>query len=204
MQLDRVVEANRELLLRRSQANSPYDKLSEREALKRGIEKALDMANFLMAKLCILDISGVTFGDFRILERHWKKILVNQNTGCWEWQGVKTNGGYGMVCYKYKTHIAHRFFYKALVGSIPEGLELDHLCRVRNCVNPNYLEPVTHQENCRRGTQGDWQKQKTHCPQGHEYTLENTYIHSGKRQCKTCSYHRLKRNREAAKDNNNE
>lgn len=77
----------------------------------------------------------------------------NKN-GCWIWNGpisVKRNGGYGTCMVNRKTRFAHTVVYEKLIGPIPPGLELDHLCRTRSCVNPKHLEPVSHAENCRRG-----------------------------------------------------
>lgn len=104
-------------------------------------------------------------------------------SGCWEWQGCTNASGYGTIRRNQKTQLAHRYFYINLKGVIPEGLQLDHLCRVRNCVNPEHLEPVTKAENQRRGY-----ILKTHCKQGHEYTPENTIKRSDNngRRCKTC------------------
>lgn len=88
--------------------------------------------------------------------------------------------------------VVHRIAYELLVGPIPDGLQLDHLCRVRNCVNPDHLEPVTGQENMRRGYFGT----KTHCPNGHAYDEANTYIFSNTRgrhrQCRTCTNQRTR------------
>lgn len=78
-------------------------------------------------------------------------------TPCWIWQLKKTHptarssGGYGTLRAKGKEYLAHRYYYEQHRGPIPEGLTLDHLCRVRHCVNPEHLEPVTHLENVRRG-----------------------------------------------------
>jgi hypothetical protein len=73
-------------------------------------------------------------------------------SGCWLWQGnIHPDKGYGIMRRGGLTRRAHRFFYETLVGPVPDGLELDHLCRVRHCVNPDHLEPVTHAENLRRG-----------------------------------------------------
>ena len=69
---------------------------------------------------------------------------------CWPWRGQVNRGGYGVARYKRRTTTAHRAIYRILVGPIPDGLELDHLCRNRLCVNPAHLEPVTHLENVRR------------------------------------------------------
>lgn len=81
-----------------------------------------------------------------------------------------------------------------MIAEIPNGLELDHLCRNRACVNPYHLDPVSHAENMRRGVAGLKQREKTHCPVGHEYTAENTYIHpqNGSRNCKACQRERTR------------
>lgn len=94
---------------------------------------------------------------------------------CWLW-ARSTKDDYPMLWIGKKRYRAHRVIYEALVGLIPEGLSLDHLCRVKCCVNPEHLEPVTHAENVRRGNSGKFQAAKTHCPKGHEYTPENTHL----------------------------
>ena len=83
---------------------------------------------------------------------------------------------------------AHRYAYEELVGPIPEGLQLDHLCRNRSCVNPDHLEPVTCRENLRRGeTLNAANLAKTHCPAGHPYAGENLSITAkGFRECIEC------------------
>jgi len=84
---------------------------------------------------------------------------------------------------------AHRFSFTLHLGEIPDGLELDHLCKNKLCVKPDHLEAVTHAENVRRGNAGKWQREKTHCPQGHPYSEENTYVipATGHRQCRECN-----------------
>lgn len=109
-----------------------------------------------------------------------------------------------MVCVEKNKRVsksAHREAYKAFKGEIPDGLELDHLCRVRNCVNPDHLEPVTRLENARRGIGGLMaglrQRAKTHCPAGHPYAPENTYFRAnGNRMCVTCNAAWCRRNYE--------
>lgn len=82
------------------------------------------------------------------------KWIVVDDCGCWRWTGQKNRFGYGQLTVnrdgKSRCLGAHRFSYEAHVGPIPEGLEIDHLCRVRDCVNPEHLEPVTRAENVRR------------------------------------------------------
>jgi hypothetical protein len=106
---------------------------------------------------------------------------------CWLWNGYVDQGGYGCVRRGPKVAKVHRAVYEELVGPIPPGLELDHLCRVRHCYNPDHLEPVTHAENVRRGRAGDFWAAKTRCPQGHPYDEANTLVNkAGGRVCLTC------------------
>jgi hypothetical protein len=113
------------------------------------------------------------------------KVSVS-NMGCWVWQGGR--GGYGLTYGTFfngsRTVRAHRWAYEHWVGPIPNGLELDHLCRVRLCVNPKHLEPVTHDENSRRSPlKGD----RKECKRGHVYSPENIYrLPSGNRECRPC------------------
>lgn len=119
---------------------------------------------------------------------------------CWLWTAGTNRGGYGNWDFGgRKTRIrkmAHRFAYELEVGPIPDGLHLDHLCRVRHCVRPSHLEAVTQQENNRRAA--EVRVKVTHCPQGHEYTPENTYRQRwGARLCKACARERERKLREA-------
>jgi hypothetical protein len=103
---------------------------------------------------------------------------------CWTWTGaIRTNDGYG----KFQDRLAHIKNYEKARGKVPAGLELDHLCRVRSCINPAHLEAVSHAENVRRGIWGTHQKAKTHCPRGHEYNAANTYKYKGRRCCRACN-----------------
>jgi hypothetical protein len=107
---------------------------------------------------------------------------------CWEWTGALNSKGYGTYSVGGKTKIAARFAYEHFVGPIPDGLELDHLCRNVLCVNPAHLEAVTHRENMLRGHNASAiNARKTHCPKGHPYSEENTYRNpEGQRYCRIC------------------
>lgn len=107
--------------------------------------------------------------------------------GCWYWSGAKHHKGYGNL----RGRMAHRISYEQFIGPIPKGLQLDHLCEAKNCVNPFHLEPVTNQENKLR-----WADNLTHCPQGHPYDSNNTRIETyqasygvtvNKKRCIKCS-----------------
>jgi hypothetical protein len=111
------------------------------------------------------------------------------STPCWVWQMSRTTGGYGQTFDGTRLVPAHRWYYERTHGLVPEGLDLDHLCRVRACVNPDHLEPVTRRENLLRGeTRTAANAAKTHCPQGHPYDEVNTYVRaSGQRVCRRCN-----------------
>lgn len=114
-----------------------------------------------------------------------------EGTPCWLFTGALGNGGYApQLRIGDRRVLAHRASYEDMVGPIPVGLALDHLCRVRNCVNPYHLDPVTQAVNNRRSTSGEYWAGKTHCPTGHGYTEANTYRHGGKRQCRACRHYR--------------
>lgn len=116
------------------------------------------------------------------------------NTACWIWQGGKDRTGYGLVNRPEHRGAAHIWYYKTMVGPIPEGLELDHLCRVRECVNPEHFEAVTHEENVKRGlSPAAANARKTHCIHGHPFDAENTYIRpNGMRQCRICQREQIR------------
>jgi hypothetical protein len=137
--------------------------------------------------------------DERTEQRFWAK--VNKTETCWLWTAYVSPKGYGTFSFGGKACASHRFSYQMLIGPIPDGLQIDHLCRVRHCVNPAHLEPVTSLENSRRGIAGLVttlrQKSKTHCPRGHPYDEANTYTYprTGARRCRAC--HRLEANERA-------
>lgn len=106
--------------------------------------------------------------------------------GCIVWRGFVTRDGYGRFWDGTSSRLPHRVSYEMYVGEIPSGLEIDHLCKNRLCVNPDHLEPVTRQENIARSDAGKPARDKTHCPQGHSYSGDNLYQHGGRRSCRIC------------------
>jgi len=129
-----------------------------------------------------------------MMQRLGKQVLHRKRgKECWLWRGSVNNSGYGQTAGK----MIHRITYIMAYGPIPEEMELDHLCKTRNCYNPSHLEPVTHSENMKRSSAGDVIRERakliTHCPKGHEYTEENTRISSGKRVCRQCHRERGKK-----------
>ena len=121
--------------------------------------------------------------------RFWEKVLCNLETQCWEWTAFLYPSGYGHFQYPaHGSHLAHRFSYELVFGAIPIGLTIDHLCRVRHCVNPEHLEAVSLRTNTLRGkTITARNAVKTHCLRGHPYDLLNTYLHQGRRHCRECN-----------------
>lgn len=119
----------------------------------------------------------------------WKRVVVCEETGCWNWSGSKYRGGYARVCRRNVPFVSvHRYAYATAIAPIPAGLVLDHLCRNTGCVNPEHLEPVTDRTNILRGVGGPAvNAAKTHCKHGHEFTPENTGYHKrGWRFCRAC------------------
>jgi hypothetical protein len=130
------------------------------------------------------------------LEEVLRKASPEPNTGCWLWTEGDNGRGYGRASRNNTNYQAHRLFYELLKGPIPEGHELDHLCRVTFCVNPDHLEPVPHRTNVRRGVTGAVcarrQRSKTHCPFGHPYEGDNLIVFGPRklRRCRECSRER--------------
>jgi hypothetical protein len=130
-----------------------------------------------------------------LYQRFWAK--VNKTDTCWLWT-ASTIRGYGQIGAGGqfgKTLYAHRVAYEMLVGPIPEGLYLDHLCRVTRCVNPKHLEPVTNRENILRGESSMAKKaRQTECLRGHPLSGANLYTYSnGHRRCRICQSESAKR-----------
>ena len=121
----------------------------------------------------------------------FRRAIPEPNTGCWLWllQPNKQTG-YGEFWYDKKRYLAHRLSYELEKGPIPEGLQIDHICRVRSCINPDHLRCVTIKENVLCGVGPAAQNLvKTHCKYGHEFTLENTRYAAkyGNRICRECT-----------------
>jgi hypothetical protein len=125
-----------------------------------------------------------------------RALVVITDAGCWEWQGgFRAGTGYGRISVGSRADgtrrdlSAHVAAYLEFKGEIPEGMEIDHLCRNRACCNPDHLEAVPHKVNLRRApTQPSTANAtKTHCKRGHEYNEQNTWHdRRGKRQCRAC------------------
>lgn len=128
--------------------------------------------------------------EAEVRERFNARYTIDPETGCWLWNGFLGSGGYGQIVVQHRTHYAHRISYELHRGPIPEGMQLDHLCRVRRCVNPDHLEPVTPRLNTLRGTGPTAvNAQKTHCFRGHPLTPDNLdarLLRQGERVCVHC------------------
>jgi HNH endonuclease len=154
---------------------------------------------------------GVYFRE-DVDERFWRQVDLEDSifpeNGCMLWTGCKDKTGYGKFKSEGQTFRSHRWSYERLRGSIPNHLKLDHLCRVRHCVNPDHLQPVSPKENIRRGMTGldsnPWNRGKTHCIHGHEFTPENTYqvIKDGtpRRYCRACQKESDRRHNERKRE----
>jgi hypothetical protein len=135
-----------------------------------------------------------------LTERFWAKVDKNGQIPvsrpdlgpCWQWT-ARLTGGYGRLWCDGKQLLAHTLSYRMLRGEIPNGMDIDHLCRNRGCVNPDHMEPVTERENTLRGIGPSAQNAtKTHCKRGHPLDETNTKVINRHRVCKTCNRERCK------------
>lgn len=125
------------------------------------------------------------FGHPILPARFWAKARQDES-GCWLWT-ASTVDGYGQIKSERRMVKAHRLTYEAANGPIPQGLDVDHLCRVRHCVNPEHLEAVTHVENIRRGDSLTTRRSAQEaCKRGHPFDEANTYLWRTSRICRTC------------------
>lgn len=128
----------------------------------------------------------MNFGDPRLPDHFWAHVVPEPNSGCWLWTGRLDRYGYARTWIKGKAITGHRRSFLA-ASSLAPGLQLDHLCRVRSCVNPAHLDPVTLVENVMRG-ESNWavNARRTTCKSGHPFDERNTYLYRGMRQCLEC------------------
>jgi hypothetical protein len=128
-----------------------------------------------------------------IMERIWERTEPIPECGCYIWMGALGSSGYGQISVEGKRLQVHNVTYEQLVGPIPDGMQLDHLCRVRSCWRPDHLELVTPRENTLRGIgPSAVNARRTHCINGHAFTEDNTYYYRGRRQhdrrfCRQCN-----------------
>ena len=132
-------------------------------------------------------------------ERFFSKVEKLPN-GCWLWKGGVSGNGYGRFSVKHKYTPAHRWSYEHVHGSVASNLDVHHRCRTILCVNPDHLEAVTRRVNLLLGkTLPARHAQATHCPQGHTYSPENTYVYRGLRYCNICRDRHRRKHREKAR-----
>lgn len=125
-----------------------------------------------------------------MFDRIMRKVQID-SSGCMFWIGSLDQNGYAKIKFRKRQYPVHRITYEKIKGKIPEKYVIDHLCRKKNCVNPEHLEAVTSAENGRRNRGHLPKLQKTHCSRGHPLTPENSEWYGGWKSCKLC---RKKRN----------
>lgn len=129
----------------------------------------------------------VHFGDTRLPERFWNKVQPCPMSGCWLFVGATTGVGYGSIKIGDRIRNAHRVAYEVLVGTVADGLQIDHRCRTRCCVNPAHLEAVTNRENSIRGAAPSVVLFRENvCAAGHDMGQTAVPKPGGGRQCRVC------------------
>jgi hypothetical protein len=120
-------------------------------------------------------------------ERLFGRSIPEPNSGCIFWLGAVQSKGYGNIFHDGKVKYTHRVSYELAHGPIPDGMEIDHKCRVRCCINPDHLHVVTHNENIRLSVERKGQAaERTVCPSGHSLTGDNRKVYAGVVVCRTC------------------
>jgi hypothetical protein len=135
----------------------------------------------------------------KTFEDHLARLDTSDPDACWPWPLGQNGDGYGQLTENYHNHRAHKYFFERLVGPVPDGAVLDHLCHDplecesgktcphRMCCNPKHMAVATHRENLLRGgTLAADNAAKTSCVNGHAFTEENTFHRKGKRECREC------------------
>ena len=148
--------------------------------MKGTLKERFDAKYEIDSPYCVFEIP---IGPFQ------SETMANTGEPCWLWTGAKTDKGYGQIKDKGKMRRAHVVSLELAGRPRPDGLETEHLCRVRHCTQPAHLEWVTHAENVRRGDGGKNHADKVACPQGHPYEGDNLYVNpsGGWRQCRACN-----------------
>lgn len=148
--------------------------------------------------------SGSVCGQpFRYIYQHQHRTTpfpyevrdCGHTTACWIWLWSGYKNGYGAITHERRRRCAHIIYYEMRYGTIPRGLEIDHLCNQRRCVNPDHLEAVTHAENMKRS-----RERRTHCVNGHIMCPENTSFWREKPRCRLCRNEGMRRRLSARKD----
>jgi HNH endonuclease len=161
------------------------------------VARVLDCSRAQVAKRC-KDVGLISDGRRprrpSVAERFWPRVDRRGPEECWPWLGAVSHG-YGVFPFSAEQSAAraHRVAYELLIGEIPDGLTIDHLCRNKLCQNPAHMEPVTGGENTRRAHAAI-----THCPAGHPYDEANTYRVNSTRYCRACGRARAAARRRAA------
>ena len=138
-----------------------------------------------------------------VIDKFHSSYVVSLVTGCWEWIKATNEDGYGTIYVGLGKHVkAHRFSYELYNQLIPKGLEIDHICGIRCCVNPQHLEIVTHIANILRSNcPPAINARKTKCIRGHTFSIHNTYYETTGRRCRLCHSMKMKNLRIKRKHN---